>query len=126
MAGADRVPQTRRRLADETMAIVSCQQTSLAVEYDFAIASVKLSMSEIRLRLHRSDIFTGHNAAAMGRPHDPRIESAERVGVFRPASRNPNKYPRFQNNSHEASNLAFANSFVRFRPFASIFVLPAQ
>jgi len=40
MAGADRVPQTRRRLADETMAIVAGQQTSLAAEYDFAIASV--------------------------------------------------------------------------------------
>jgi hypothetical protein len=32
-----------------------------------------------------------------------------------------NKDERFQNNSHEASNLAFADFVVRFRPFASVF-----
>jgi hypothetical protein len=60
VAGADRVPQTRQRLADETDGDCFWSADVFAAEYDFAIVSVKLSMSEIRRRLHRSDIFTGH------------------------------------------------------------------
>lgn len=43
------------------------------------------------------------------------------MGVFEPASQNPNKDGPFQPNSHNASDLAFADSFVRLRLFASVF-----
>src|SRR5205814_10175867 len=46
---------------------------------------------------------------------------AERVGLLRPASRNPNEDEPFLLKPHNTSNLAFANSFSRFHPFASIF-----
>ena len=47
---------------------------------------------------------------------------AGRQGVFAPAFRNPNKNWPFHHNSYDASELAFLDSFVRFRPFASVFV----
>jgi hypothetical protein len=46
---------------------------------------------------------------------------AERVGFFERDSRNPNEDGLLQLNSHRASNLAFADSFVRFRSFARVF-----
>jgi hypothetical protein len=46
---------------------------------------------------------------------------AGRQGVFRPISRNPNKDGRFQDNSHKVSELAFSDSFVGPRLFASVF-----
>jgi hypothetical protein len=49
-----------------------------------------------------------------------RQELAERVGVFQPVSRDPNRDGHFQYNSREANNLAFADSVIRFRPFASV------
>ena len=52
-----------------------------------------------------------------------RCELAERVGFFPLASQNINKDGRFQHNSQEANNLAFADSFVRCRLFASVFGL---
>jgi hypothetical protein len=50
----------------------------------------------------------------------PRRSLAERVGVFPLALRNPNKDRHFHNKSHDASNLALADSFARFRLFASV------
>jgi hypothetical protein len=46
---------------------------------------------------------------------------AGRQGVFARASEDPNKDWSFQHNSHEASELAFSDSFVGFHLFASIF-----
>src|SRR3989338_6726265 len=46
---------------------------------------------------------------------------AKRVGFFQAASRNPSKDGPFQPNSHSASDLAFADSFVGSRLFASVF-----
>ena len=43
-----------------------------------------------------------------------------RVGVFGPASRNPNRHGLFLRNSHQANNLAFANSIIGSHPFASV------
>jgi hypothetical protein len=48
-------------------------------------------------------------------------ELAGRQGVFALAFRNPNKDWSFQHNSHQASELAFSDSFVGFHLFASIF-----
>jgi hypothetical protein len=41
---------------------------------------------------------------------------------LKPASRNPNEYRLFQWNSRNASDLAFSNSFVGFRLFATFVV----
>jgi hypothetical protein len=51
----------------------------------------------------------------------PRQILAERLGVFKPTSRNPNKDGLFSDNSHCACHLAFSDSFVGLRPFASVF-----
>lgn len=46
---------------------------------------------------------------------------AEKEGVFQPISRNRNEYGLFSHNSCEASDLAFADFFVRLRLFAWVF-----
>jgi hypothetical protein len=46
---------------------------------------------------------------------------AGRQGVSALASRNLNKHGPFQANSHSASDLAFSDSVIGFRPFASVF-----
>src|SRR5438128_2712009 len=46
---------------------------------------------------------------------------AGRQGVSAPVSRNPKKDGPFQPNPYEASDLAFPDSFVGFRLFASVF-----
>ena len=65
--------------------------------------------------------------AASSREERKNIEDFEenvlagRQGVSGLAFRNPNKDRPFQHNSHEASELAFSDSCVSFRPFASVF-----
>ena len=49
------------------------------------------------------------------------LNVAERVGVFNPASRNPNEDGPISLNSHKTSDLALTDSFFGFRPFAPIF-----
>ena len=44
-----------------------------------------------------------------------------RQGVFTAVFRNPKKDERFQHNSHDVSELAFSDSFVGSRLFASVF-----
>jgi hypothetical protein len=46
---------------------------------------------------------------------------AERLGFFPQALRNPNKGRHFHSKSKDASILALADSFARFRLFASVF-----
>jgi hypothetical protein len=45
---------------------------------------------------------------------------AGRQGVFPPGSRNINRHRLSRRNPHQANKLAFADSFIRFRPFTSV------
>ena len=49
------------------------------------------------------------------------MELAGRQGVSSRASRNLNKDGLFSLKPHDTSDLAFSDSFVGFRPFASVF-----
>ena len=51
----------------------------------------------------------------------PGFELGWEAGSLCPGFRNLNKDGPFQHNSHEASDLAFSDSFVGFRLFASVF-----
>ena len=48
------------------------------------------------------------------------LGDSEREGVVKSISRNTNRHGRFSSKPHDAANLAFADSFIRFRPFACV------